>query len=60
MNTKPKSPDPVIDEIREIRRQISSKCGHDPVQLAEYYQEIQKQYADRLIGTPPQADQPAA
>jgi hypothetical protein len=60
MKTKPNSPDPVIDEIREVRRQISSKCGHDPEQLAAYYQELQKQYADRLIGASSKTDQPAA
>jgi hypothetical protein len=60
MNTTPSSSDPVIDEIREVRRQISSKCGHDPEQLTAYYQELQKQYTDRLIGPASQSDQPAA
>jgi hypothetical protein len=28
--------DPVIDEIREVRRRISERVGHDPAQLAAY------------------------
>jgi len=41
--------DPVIDEIREVRHQISERFGHDPVQLVAYYLELQEQYRDRLI-----------
>lgn len=55
--------DPVIDEIREIRHQISESVGHDPVKLVAYYMEFQKQYQDRLISnsasTPAEADQEA-
>ena len=42
-------PDPVIDEIREIRHRISAMCDHDPAKLVAYFQKIQEQYADRLI-----------
>ena len=42
--------DPVIDEIRAIRRQISARFDHDPYKLVEYYRELQKRHADRLIG----------
>jgi hypothetical protein len=45
-------PDPVIDEIREIRHRISAMCDHDPARLVAYYQRIQQQYADRLITSP--------
>ena len=41
--------DPVIDEIREVRRRISAHFGHDPTQLVAFYMEMQKQYQDRLI-----------
>jgi len=44
--------DPVIDEIREVRRRISARCGHDPTQLVSFYMEMQQQDEDRLIGTP--------
>ncbi len=41
--------DPVIEEIREVRHQISERCGHDPSRLVAYYMELQKQYKDRLV-----------
>ena len=45
-------PDPVIDEIREIRHRISALCDHDPAKLVAYFQNIQQQYSDRLITSP--------
>jgi hypothetical protein len=41
--------DDAIEEVREIRRQISARFGHDPVKLGEYYMELQKRHADRLV-----------
>jgi hypothetical protein len=38
-----------IEEIREIRRRISERFGHDPQRLGEHYIEYQKKFADRLI-----------
>ena len=43
--------DPVIDEIREVRRRISARFEHDPTRLIAFYMEMQKQYQDRLIET---------
>ena len=54
---------PVIDEIREVRHQISEECGHDPARLVAYFVELQKQYPDRLLPAPAtddRADRPAA
>ena len=45
--------DDVVEEVREIRRRISARFDDDPVKLVEYYMEVQKQYADRLVDTPP-------
>jgi hypothetical protein len=42
--------DPVIDEIRAVRSRISAQFDHDPKKLVEYYIELQKRHADRLIG----------
>ena len=53
-------PDPVIDEIREIRHRISAMCDHDPAKLVAYFQKIQEQYADRLITSPPNLAQQVA
>ena len=49
---KPAMPDPVIDEIREIRHRISALCDHDPAKLVAYFRQIQDQYPDRLITSP--------
>jgi len=36
-------PDPAIDEIREVRRKILAKFGHDPRRLMAHYVEYEKQ-----------------
>lgn len=61
MNPTPN--DPVIDEIREVRRRISERFGHDPARLVAYYMELQERYRDRLtdaVKTPGRADPSAA
>lgn len=57
---KPTIPDPVIDEIREVRRRISASCDHDPAKLVAYLIQFQEQFRDRLTYIPEQsADQQA-
>lgn len=34
--------DPVIDEIRRVRHQISAECGHDSKRLVQHYMELDK------------------
>ena len=41
--------DPVIEEIREVRHQISARVDHDPARLVAYYMKLQEHYRDRLI-----------
>jgi hypothetical protein len=41
-------PNPVVEEVREIRHRISERFGHDPRRLVEYYRGKLKEYADRL------------
>jgi len=53
MNT----PDPPIDEVREVRRQISERFDHDPARLVEYYIQLQEQYRARLL-VPPDTSKP--
>ncbi|GDY22192.1 hypothetical protein LBMAG56_35390 [Verrucomicrobiota bacterium] len=36
------NPDPLIDEIREVRRIISAEFGHDPRRLVAHYMERQR------------------
>jgi hypothetical protein len=43
--------DPPIDEIREIRRNISAEFNHDAKALIEHYMKLQEQYKDRLLDT---------
>jgi hypothetical protein len=49
--------DPVIDEIRDIRRRIAASVGDDPVQLVAYYMKLQEQHRERVIDSP-HADKP--
>lgn len=41
--------DPVIDEVREVRRRISARFDHDPTRLIAFYMELQERHRDRLI-----------
>ena len=43
--------DQPIDEIREVRRRISARVGHDPEKLVAYYIKLEEKYRDRLIDT---------
>jgi hypothetical protein len=43
-------PDPIIDQIREVRHRISEEFGHDPARLVEHYMKLEKEnFADRLV-----------
>ena len=48
----PSMPDPVIDEIRDIRHRISASCDHDPAKLVAYLMQYQEQFRDRLTYDP--------
>jgi hypothetical protein len=48
--------DPIIDEVRTVRRRISAQFDHDPKKLVEHYMELQKRHSDRLIGRSKNAD----
>jgi hypothetical protein len=41
--------DQAIAEIREVRRQISEECDHDPRKLVTYYKKLQLQHKERLL-----------
>jgi hypothetical protein len=49
---KQTKPDPVIDEIREVRHQISARFDHDPDRLVAHYMELQEKLRDRLVDGP--------
>lgn len=44
--------DPIMDEVRQIRHEMSARFGHDPARLVEYLMEFQEQYRDRLVNAP--------
>ena len=41
--------DPTITRIRDARRRVSERCGHDPQEVVDYYIELQRQYQHRLV-----------
>ena len=41
--------DPAIEEIREVRRIISEKYGHNTKALIQHYIELQKNYPDKVF-----------
>ena len=41
--------DPVIDEVRSVRRKISASYGHDVVKMLADHMKQQQRYADSLI-----------
>jgi hypothetical protein len=49
MSNRPKTGDPLLDEVDEARRQILAECGGDPRKALESYLEYQKQFGDRLV-----------
>ncbi len=41
-------PDPTIDAIREVRRQVSEAVGHDAHRLVQHYRQLQERHYDRV------------
>ncbi len=50
--------DPTIDEIREVRHQISASVDHDPRKLVEHYQSLQEKHRDRVVSRNPEGTKP--
>ncbi len=44
--------DPIIDEIRKIRRDIEAECGNDAEEYFNYFQNIQKKYKNLVRRKP--------
>ena len=43
------SEDQVISRIREVRRQISEECAHDPRKIVDYYKKLQQKHKERIL-----------
>ncbi len=41
-----------IYRVREARRRISERFGHDPYHLVAHYEERQKQHPERILHAP--------
>ncbi|MCH7725932.1 MAG: hypothetical protein IH991_05545 [Planctomycetes bacterium] len=42
-------PDPIVEEVREIRGKIWDECDGDLNNLIQYYRTAQEKYRDRII-----------
>ena len=47
-NDKP-YPDPLIDEVREVRRALSETFQNDVEKLCDYLQRIEEQHQERVV-----------
>ena len=43
--------DPLIDEVRSIRKAISDQFGNDVDRLCDYLQQREAEHKDRIAGT---------
>ena len=41
--------DPLLRELRHIRRTIDEECEDNPQKYYKYLSQVQKKYADRLV-----------
>lgn len=53
------APDPLIDEIRNIRKAISEEFGNDVRRLGRHLQELQDKHPELLAKDPPVVRRPA-
>ena len=44
-----RSADPLIDEVRAIRRSISEQFGNDVDRLCDHLQELERQHPERVV-----------
>ena len=50
--TGSESPDPLVDEVRSIRKEISEHFGNDVDRLCEHLESIEKTVGERLVRRP--------
>jgi hypothetical protein len=48
--------DPTIQAVRDARRRISEKVGHDPQKLVEYYHQLQERHREHLVSQPKRSE----
>lgn len=47
------SDDPVVTEIRAVRRELTERFGNDIDALCDFLAQQEKQHEDRLVNRPP-------
>lgn len=45
--------DPIVEEVRQIRREIERQCGSSPDEYYEHLRRLQQQWQDRLVRREP-------
>jgi hypothetical protein len=45
--------DPIVEQVRAVRKAIAAECGNDPAQYAAHLRDIEKQYAARIVSFAP-------
>lgn len=41
--------DPLVDEVRDVRKAISEMFDHDVDKLCDYFQHIEQQHQERVV-----------
>ena len=41
--------DPIVEEVRKVRREIEAECQHDEVRFYEHLLQVQAKHSDRLV-----------
>ena len=54
---KPANEDPVVAEIRAVRRELAERFGDDVNALCDFLAQQERQHEDRLVNRPPKAPQ---
>ena len=49
---EPTGGDPLIEEVRAIRKELSDRFGNDPARLCAHLREIESQHAERVVRPP--------
>ena len=45
--------DPIVEEVRRIRRDYAARFDYDPAAIAEDLKKKRQRYAERLVSFPP-------
>lgn len=46
--------DPIVEQVRAVRREIMAECGNDVEVFLDRLREIERKHKDRLVSRQPQ------